>query len=140
MSQTSMPETAKPNRHLALVSLLVPDYDVGIAFYVDRMGFDLLEDTDLGDGKRWVRVAPNGAQTAFLLAKAVGERQIAAIGNQGGGRVWLFLQTDNFAVDHARMIAKGIHFEEEPRHEPYGIVAVFGDPFGNRWDLIEFAG
>ena len=123
---------------LALVSLLVPDYDVGIAFYVSKMGFDLLEDTDLGGGKRWVRVAPKGAQTAFLLARAVGELQTSAIGNQGGGRVWLFLQTDDFDRDHAAMLSKDVYFEEQPRDEPYGRVAVFNDPFGNRWDLIQF--
>lgn len=127
-------------QRLALLSLLVPDYEAGIAFYVGRMGFDLLEDTDLGDGKRWVRVAPSGADTAFLLAKAIGAEQIAAIGHQGGGRVWLFLETDDFAADHARMIANDITFEEAPRHEPYGTVAVFRDPFGNRWDLIQFKG
>jgi catechol 2,3-dioxygenase-like lactoylglutathione lyase family enzyme len=125
-------------QHLAMLSLLVPDYDAGIAFYISKMGFDLLEDTDLGGGKRWVRVAPKGAETAFLLARAVGDEQIAAIGNQGGGRVWLFLQTDDFDRDHATMLAKSIHFEEQPRDEPYGRVAVFCDPFGNRWDLIEF--
>ena len=124
--------------HLALLSILVPDYDAGIAFFVGQLGFDLLEDTDLGDGKRWVRVAPEGAQTGFLLAKAVGQRQTDAVGEQGGGRVWLFLQTEDFAADHARMIAKGVQFEETPRDEPYGTVAVFCDPFGNRWDLIEF--
>ena len=111
--------------HLALLSILVPDYDAGIAFFVGQLGFDLLEDTDLGDGKRWVRVAPEGAQTGFLLAKAVGPRQTEAIGAQGGGRVWLFLQTEDFAADHARMIAKGVQFEETPRDEPYGTVAVF---------------
>ncbi|MFG5383416.1 VOC family protein [Yoonia sp. R2-816] len=125
-------------QHLALISLLVPDYDAGIAFYVGQMGFDLLEDTDLGGGKRWVRVGPKGAQTAFLLARAVGEQQTAAIGNQGGGRVWLFLQTDDFDRDYAAMRAQAIVFEEDPRHEPYGTVAVFNDAFGNRWDLIEF--
>ncbi|MEO0916919.1 MAG: VOC family protein [Pseudomonadota bacterium] len=125
-------------QRLALLSILVPDYDAGIAFFVDKLGFALLEDTDLGDGKRWVRVAPAGAETGFLLARAVGKRQIDAIGNQGGGRVWLFLATDAFAEDHARMIADGVVFEETPRNEPYGIVAVFRDPFGNRWDLIEF--
>lgn len=124
-------------QHLALLAFLVPAYDAGIKFFVDQMGFDLLEDTDLGGGKRWVRVAPKGAQTAFLLARAVGE-QTDQIGNQGGGRVWLFLQTDNFARDHTAMQRNGIPFEEAPRHEPYGTVAVFADPFGNRWDLIEF--
>ncbi|MEJ6398404.1 VOC family protein [Yoonia sp. 208BN28-4] len=124
-------------QHLALIALLVPDYDAGIAFFCDTMGWDLLEDSDHGNGKRWVRVAPKGAQTAFLLARAVGD-QAAAIGNQGGGRVWLFLQTDDFARDHAAMTAKGVTFEEAPRHEPYGTVAVFRDPFENRWDLIQF--
>jgi catechol 2,3-dioxygenase-like lactoylglutathione lyase family enzyme len=122
---------------LSALALLVPDYDAGIAFFVGQLGFDLLEDTDMGGGKRWVRVAPKGAETAFLLAKAVGE-QIAAIGNQGGGRVWLFLETDDFARDHAAMSANGVAFEETPRTEPYGTVAVFRDPFGNRWDLIQF--
>ena len=125
-------------QRLALLSLVVPDYDAGIAFFVDVMGFELLEDTDLGGGKRWVRVAPKGAETAFLLARAVGDKQVAAIGNQGGGRVWLFLQTDDFDRDHADMLAKGVHFEEQPRDEPYGRVAVFNDPFGNRWDLVQF--
>ena len=124
--------------HLALLSLLVPDYDAGISFFVDIMGWELLEDTDLGGGKRWVRVAPAGAQTAFLLARAVGD-QAAFIGKQGGGRVWLFLQTDDFARDHVALLAKGLAFEEAPRQEPYGTVAVFRDPFGNRWDLIQFA-
>ena len=125
-------------RHLALISVLVPDYDTGIRFFVGQMGFDLLEDTDLGDGKRWVRVAPAGAETAILLARADGPRQAEAIGEQGGGRVWLFLQTDDFDRDHAAMLAKGIGFEEAPRDEPYGRVAVFRDPFGNRWDLIQY--
>ncbi len=125
-------------QNLALLSILVPEYDAGIAFFVGQMGFDLLEDTDLGGGKRWVRVAPTGAQTAFLLAKAVGAQQIAAIGNQGGGRVWLFLQTDDFGRDYAAMRANGVTFDEAPRDEPYGQVAVFSDPFGNRWDLIAF--
>lgn len=125
-------------QHLALVAIVVPDYDDAIAFFVGVMGFDLLEDTDLGGAKRWVRVAPKGAQTAFLLARAATPDQSAAIGKQGGGRVWLFLQTDNFDRDHAKMVAAGVHFEETPRQEPYGTVAVFNDPFGNRWDLIEF--
>ena len=126
------------SQRLALLSILVPDYAAGIAFFVDQMGFNLLEDTDLGQGKRWVRVAPAGAETAILLAKADGPDQTAAIGRQGGGRVWLFLETDDFDRDHAAMTAKGIAFEEDPRNEPYGTVAVFRDPFGNRWDLIQF--
>ncbi len=124
--------------HLALLSILVPSYAEGLAFFVDKLGFDLLEDTDQGGGKRWVRVAPTGAQTGFLLAEAKDDQR-AYIGKQGGGRVWLFLQTDDFARDHARLTADGVAFEEDPRHEPYGTVAVFCDPFGNRWDLIEFA-
>ena len=127
-------------QHLALVALLVPSYDEGIAFYTQKLGFELLEDTDQGDDKRWVRVAPpgggQGAHTAFLLAEAKGDQR-QAIGHQGGGRVWLFLHTDDFARDRAAMLARGIHFEEAPRHEPYGTVAVFRDAFGNRWDLIE---
>lgn len=124
---------------LAMISILVPDYGAGIAFFVGQLGFDLLEDSDHGGGKRWVKVAPKGADTAFLLARAVGHDQIASIGNQGGGRVWLFLQTDDFARDYDAMRSRGVVFKEEPRHEPYGSVAVFQDPFGNRWDLIEFA-
>ncbi len=128
------------SRRLSLLAILVPDYAAGITFFVDQLGFALLEDTDQGGGKRWVRVAPAGAETEFLLAKAVGPTQNAAIGNQGGGRVWLFLETDDFARDHAAMTAKGIHFEEAPRQEVYGTVAVFRDPFGNRWDLIQYNG
>jgi len=122
---------------LATVALLVPDYDAGIAFFAGRLGFRLVEDTGLGDGKRWVRLAPPGGGAALLLARAVTEEQRAAIGRQGGGRVWLFLETDDFARDHAAFAAAGVAFEEAPRREPYGTVAVFRDPFGNRWDLIE---
>lgn len=122
---------------IANVTLLVPDYDAGIAFYVDQLGFTLLEDTKLSATKRWVRVAPPGAQTALLLAKADGDAQAAAIGQQTGGRVSFFLHTDNFARDYAAMKAKGVTFKEEPRHEAYGSVVVFEDPFGNLWDLIE---
>ena len=122
---------------IACVSLLVPDYDAGIAFYVDQLGFELLEDTQLSETKRWVRVAPKGASTALLLAQADGPAQEAAIGNQTGGRVGFFLHTDDFERDHEAMIAKGVTFREAPRHEAYGIVAVFEDPFGNLWDLIQ---
>ena len=122
---------------IANVTLLVPDYDAGIAFYVDQLGFDLLEDTKLSKTKRWVRVAPKGAATALLLAKADGAAQDAAIGHQTGGRVSFFLHTDDFARDYAAMQAKGVTFKEEPRHEAYGSVVVFQDPFGNLWDLIE---
>ena len=122
---------------IANVTLLVPDYDAGIAFYVDQLGFDLLEDTQLSETKRWVRVAPKGTDTALLLAKADGAAQEAAIGQQTGGRVSFFLHTDDFGRDYAAMQAKGITFKEEPRHEAYGSVVVFQDPFGNLWDLIE---
>lgn len=125
---------------LYAVTLVVPDYDAAIAFYTKTLRFTLLEDTDLGGGKRWVRVSPPGnAGSCLLLAKAVGLEQHASIGNQTGGRVGFFLETDNFARDHAVMRANGVLFEEEPRHEPYGIVAVWCDPFGNRWDLIQFS-
>lgn len=127
------------NMRLSSLSILVPDYDEGISFFVGKLGFKLLQDDDLGSGKRWVRVSPDKeAETSFLLAKAVGTQQQDAIGKQGGGRVWLFLSTDDFAADHARMLANGVFFEESPRDEVYGKVAVFQDPFGNRWDLIEF--
>jgi catechol 2,3-dioxygenase-like lactoylglutathione lyase family enzyme len=127
---------------LSLVTLVVPDYDQAIAFYRDVLGFTLAEDTDMGGGKRWVRVMPSGGgnfgiKTGFLLAKAIGDAQIAAIGNQAGGRVAFFLQTTNFARDYAAFVAKGVQFLGEPRHERYGSVAVFQDPFGNRFDLIE---
>lgn len=123
---------------LATIALLVPDYDAALDFFVGRLGFALVEDTDLGGGKRWVVVRPSGENGAnLLLARAVDDGQRAAIGNQGGGRVWLFLETDDFARDHAAMLAAGVTFEETPRREPYGTVAVWRDPFGNRWDLIE---
>ncbi|PYE34752.1 catechol 2,3-dioxygenase-like lactoylglutathione lyase family enzyme [Rhizobium sp. PP-F2F-G38] len=126
---------------IARITLVVPDYDDAIAFYRDSLGFELLEDLDMGDGKRWVLLRPRGArETALLIAKADGAAQAAAIGNQTGGRVAFFLHTDDFARDHAAMLAKGVAFREEPRHEPYGTVAVFADPFGNLWDLLQPAG
>ena len=126
-----------PSR-LALFSLLVPDYDEALAFFAS-IGFECREDTDLGGGKRWVRIGLRGAETEILLARAVGDRQTAAIGEQGGGRVWLFLETLDLNADHARMLALGIRFEAPPRDEPYGRVAVWSDPWGNRWDLIQFS-
>lgn len=124
----------------ATVTLLVPDYNEAIAFYRDALGFDLIEDTDMSadenGGKRWVVVAPHeGAR--LLLAKASDAAQKAAIGHQTGGRVAFFLHTSHFAETHARFVNAGVDFLEPPRHEPYGTVAVFADPFGNRWDLIE---
>ena len=126
---------------IARITLVVPDYDQAISFYRDSLGFELLDDLDMGEGKRWVVLRPRGArETALLIAKADGAAQVAAIGSQTGGRVAFFLHTDDFARDHAAMLAKGVTFREEPRHEPYGIVAVFADPFGNLWDLLQPAG
>ena len=120
---------------LAAVSLIVPDYEPALEFYVDRLGFTLVEDVDQGR-KRWITLAPPGGGCRLVIARADGPEQRAAIGRQGAGRVWLFLQTDDFARDHARLLAAGAVFEEMPRSEPYGTVAVWRDPFGNRWDLI----
>ena len=117
------------------IALLVREYDEAIAFYVGLVGFELIEDTDLGGGKRWVRVrAPGGGE--LLLARAVGDEQRSRVGNQTGGRVFLFLDTDDFAAEHARLVARGVRFLEEPRRESYGTVAVFVDLYGNKIDLI----
>ncbi|HET7714115.1 MAG TPA: VOC family protein [Bauldia sp.] len=122
---------------LALVTLLVRDYDAAIRWYVDVLGFELVEDTPLAPAKRWVRVAPKGsAGTALLLARADTPEQEAAVGRQTGGRVGFFLTTDDFARDHAAMRDRGVVFVEAPRREPYGTVAVFVDLYGNRYDLI----
>ncbi|MGV6803763.1 MAG: VOC family protein [Ruegeria sp.] len=124
---------------LHAVTLVVPDYDDAIAFYTETLRFQLTQNIDLGEDKRWVLVTPPGSGgTALLLAKAEGLEQRKAIGHQTGGRVGFFLKTDDFARDHADMLSKGVFFEETPRHEVYGIVAVWQDPFGNRWDLIQF--
>ena len=121
---------------LGLVSLVVPSYEAGLAFFVGGLGFELVDDIPQGD-KRWVVVRPVGAETGLVLARAVGAEQEAAIGNQAGGRVGFFLHTDDFERDVDRITGAGGVFQEDPRHEPYGIVAVFTDPFGNRWDLIQ---
>jgi catechol 2,3-dioxygenase-like lactoylglutathione lyase family enzyme len=124
--------------HLGLVTLVVRDYDEAIAFYVDTLGFDLLEDTRLDAGKRWVVVAPPGArETAVLLARAATAGQEARVGDQTGGRVGWFLYTETLADDYERLRKAGVTFEETPRDEPYGTVAVFRDVYGNRWDLIQ---
>ena len=126
------------SRYGSAVSLLVPDYEAGIAFYAGKLGFTLVEDTPLYDSKRWVLVSPDdGAQTRLLLAKAGDSAQQAAIGKQAGGRVFLFLKTDDFDAYHERFTAAGVRFLEAPRDEAYGKVAVFEDPFGNKWDLIQ---
>ena len=123
---------------LSLVTLLVDDYDRAIAYYCGALGFVLREDTDLGGGKRWVRVAPPGdGTTDLLLAVATTDAQRARIGDQTGGRVGFFLQTDDFWRDHARMSAAGVEFLESPRKESYATVAVFRDAYGNRWDLLQ---
>ncbi len=122
---------------IANVTLVVPDYDDAIAFYCNVLGFALLEDTDLGEGKRWVRVAPQGGETALLLAKAKGAAQLAAIGNQAGGRVAFFLHTSDFNREYDALQAAGCEFAGPVRDEVYGRVVVFIDPFGNSWDLIE---
>lgn len=124
------------NVRLVLTTLVVPDYDAGIAFFVGALGFDLIEDSDMGGGKRWVVVGGKDGGR-LLLAKAANDVQTAAIGNQTGGRVGFFAHTDDFTGTHARLVDAGVTFHEQPRHETYGTVAVFSDPFGNRWDLIE---
>ncbi|MBZ9678810.1 VOC family protein [Mesorhizobium sp. ES1-1] len=125
-------------RRVATVALVVARYDEAIAWYGERLGFVLVEDLDLGAGKRWVIVAPpSGKGARLLLAEAADEAQRQSIGNQTGGRVFLFLETDDFARDHAAMLERGIEFREAPRFEAYGTVAVFADLYGNLWDLIE---
>jgi catechol 2,3-dioxygenase-like lactoylglutathione lyase family enzyme len=130
-----------PQRRVAAVTVLVRDYDEAIAWYSQMLGLEVAEDRPLGDGKRWVMlVAPRSTGAHLLLAKAATPEQAAAVGNQAGGRVFLFLETDDFGRDHRAMRAGGIRFLEEPRHEDYGTVAVFLDLYGNKWDLIEPAG
>jgi catechol 2,3-dioxygenase-like lactoylglutathione lyase family enzyme len=125
-------------RSVAHVAVVVRDYDEAIAFYRDVLGFDLLEDTPLGAGKRWVLVAPPGGRgAALLLARAAAPAQESRVGNQTGGRVFLFLHTDNFWRDFEELRARGVQFAEPPRQEAYGTVAVFVDLYGNRWDLVE---
>jgi catechol 2,3-dioxygenase-like lactoylglutathione lyase family enzyme len=123
---------------LGLVSVVVRDYDEAIGFYVGKLGFDLIEDKELSRGKRWVVVRPHGGkETGLLLAEAKNAEEQAHIGNQTGGRVFLFLETDDFARDYAKFVTNGVEFKEAPRHEAYGSVAVFVDVCGNLWDLIE---
>ncbi|UTP40007.1 VOC family protein [Phenylobacterium sp. LH3H17] len=124
-------------QQISLIALVVADYDEAVAFYVEKLGFTLTSDVPQGDGKRWVVVTPPGSACGLLLAKAVNDAQAARIGDQTGGRVGLFLSTDDFARDHAAMSAAGVRFLEAPRHEPYATVAVFQDLYGNRWDLLQ---
>jgi catechol 2,3-dioxygenase-like lactoylglutathione lyase family enzyme len=126
------------SQHFGLVALLVRDYDEALSFFVDKLSFDLVEDSDLGSGKRWVVVAPPGArETRLLLARAASSAQAAQVGAQGGGRVFLFLYSDDFWRDYGALQARGVTFREPPRQEPYGTVAVFEDLYGNRWDLVQ---
>lgn len=124
-------------RYIASFALVVPDYDEAIAYYTRVLGFELREDSPRENGKRWVLVAPHGATTGILLAKAADAVQSTRIGNQTGGRVGFFLHTDDFEHDFAAMKARGVRFAEAPRHEDYGTVAVFEDIYGNRWDLLQ---
>lgn len=123
---------------ISAITVLVPTYDEGLDFYVGVLGFELIEDTMVGPQKRWVLVSPSkDTQTRLVLATAANELQASAIGNQTGGRVFLFLETDDFERDFQCFTRAGVRFLENPRREAYGMVAVFADPFGNKWDLIE---
>ncbi|MFC0518700.1 VOC family protein [Mucilaginibacter angelicae] len=122
---------------IAHITVVVTNYDEAIRFYTEKLNFDLIEDTLINENKRWVLVRPKGSsECSLLLAKAVGEEQQRSIGQQTGGRVFLFLRTDDFWRDYHAMQDKHINFVHEPRVEPYGTVAVFKDPFGNLWDLL----
>ena len=122
---------------LAYTTLLVDEYDPALEFFQSVLRFVVLRDEALGGGKRWVVVAPSQEGGALLLARATTSDQVSMIGKQGGGRVWLFLHTDDFERDYQRLQARGVRFEEAPRDEAYGRVVVFVDPWGNRWDLIQ---
>lgn len=124
-------------RRLAYVSLLIDDYESALKYFSEVLGFIVLQDDLVSEEKRWVVVAPSNEGSALLLAKASTPEQRALVGKQGGGRVWLFLHTDDFDRDYARMQQLGVRFEESPRNEPYGQVVIFVDQWGNRWDLIE---
>ena len=125
-------------QNLAHIAIVVRDYDEAIDWYTRVLGFELLEDTPMAPGKRWVLVRPRGSHASLLLAKAANEQQSSRIGNQTGGRVFLFLHTDDFRRDYANYLASGVKFvEQQPRYEAYGMVIVFEDLYGNRWDLIE---
>jgi catechol 2,3-dioxygenase-like lactoylglutathione lyase family enzyme len=125
------------SQHIAALALLVDDYDRAIAYYTKVLGFTLVEDTPQGPDKRFVRVTPPGSETALLLAKAKNPEQVARIGDQTGGRVFLFLNTDDFWRDYNAYKANGVDFTEEPREETYGTVVVFRDLYGNLWDLVQ---
>lgn len=131
----------KMKQQIVHVALVVDDYDEAIKFYTEKLNFNLLEDRPQSETKRWVLIAPNGSEECcLLLAKGVGDEQKSRIGNQTGGRVFLFLKTDDFWRDYESMVDKGVTFTREPKTEEYGIVAVFADLYGNLWDLVEFTG
>ena len=123
--------------HISSFALLVSDYDQAIAYYTEKLGFELREDSPRENGKRWVLVAPPGAQTSILLALAATDPQSRHVGDQIGGRVGFFLHTDDFERDYSLYHSRGVRFCEQPRHEQYGSVAVFEDLYGNRWDLLQ---
>jgi catechol 2,3-dioxygenase-like lactoylglutathione lyase family enzyme len=126
---------------LGHVALVVRDYDEALAFYIDRLGFRLVEDTDLGNGKRWILIAPADSRgTTLLLARAATPEQASRIGDQTGGRVFLFLHTDDFWRDYNAMRSRNVRFIREPKEETYGTVAVFEDLYGNKWDLLQVKG
>jgi catechol 2,3-dioxygenase-like lactoylglutathione lyase family enzyme len=125
------------NQHIAHIAIVVDDYDQAIKFYTEKLNFRLIEDTRLSETKRWVLVAPMGGECSLLLARAANEEQKSRIGNQTGGRVFLFLNTDNFQRDYENLKARGVTIVREPSVEEYGTVAVFADLYGNLWDLIE---
>ena len=126
------------NRSIVQLAFLVRDYDEAIRYFIDKLRFNLLEDTPLDGGKRWVVVSPSDLQgSSLLLAKASNPEQLAYVGKQGGGRVFLFLHTSDFWADYRHMQARGVQFAEEPRDESYGLVAVFYDLYGNKWDLVQ---
>lgn len=130
--------TSSIKQQIGNIALVVDNYDDAIKFYTQKLQFELVEDTDLGGGKRWVQVSPpNGNGTNLLLAQASTDEQNAAVGNQTGGRVFLFLQTNDFWRDYNDMKSKGVIFNEEPRVEEYGTVVVFQDLYGNKWDLLQ---
>ncbi|MBB1335113.1 MULTISPECIES: VOC family protein [unclassified Pseudoalteromonas] len=125
-------------QHIGSMALVVRNYDDAIAFYTQKLGFDLIEDTDQGNGKRWVLVSPpNSNGTNLLLAQASTQQQLEAVGNQTGGRVFLFLHTNDFWRDYELMQKNGVNFNEQPRVEEYGTVVVFEDLYGNKWDLLQ---
>ena len=125
------------SQRIAHVTLVVRNYDEAIEFFTNAMGFELLEDTPLGDGKRWIVVGPRGSGGSNLLLARATPEQVSSVGNQSGGRVFLFLHTDDFWRDYRAMRGKGVKFDEKPREESYGTVAVFEDLYGNKWDLLQ---